>query len=82
MSDEIERLESEIVELRFQLKESRDKELIYWDILNNIYFSLTELEEEQKENERFRLGEIDYKQSVKNLKLAMEEYKRLYKVNF
>ena len=50
MNDEIERLESEIVELRFQLKESRDKELIYLDILNNIYFSLKELEKEEVGN--------------------------------
>ena len=63
MNDEIERLEDEIVELRFQFKESRDKELIYLDILNNIYFSLKELEKEEVENENFRLGEIDYKQS-------------------
>lgn len=82
MNDEIERLEDEIVELKYQLKASRDKELIYLDILNNIYFSLNKLEKEEVENERFRLGEIDYKQLLKNLKLALDEYKRLYKINF
>jgi hypothetical protein len=83
-SDEkIEELEGEIVDLRFDLKRSRDKELIYLDILSNIDLSIKELINREKENERFNLGEtIDYKEAVVNLKNALNEYKRVYKINF
>jgi hypothetical protein len=83
-SDEkIEELEGEIVDLRFDLKRSRDKELIYLDILSNIDLSIKELVNREKENERFNLGEtIDYKEAVVNLQNALNEYKRVYKINF
>ena len=83
-SDEkIEELEGEIVDLRFDLKRSRDKELIYLDILSNIDLSIKELINREKENERFNLGEtIDYKEAVVNLQNALNEYKRVYKINF
>lgn len=81
--DKIQELEGEIVDLKFDLKRSRDKELIYLDILSNIDLSIKELVNREKENERFNLGEIiDYKEAVINLQNALNEYKRVYKINF
>jgi hypothetical protein len=83
MSDEekIEQLESEIVDLKFDLKKSKDKEMIYLDILSNIDNSLKVLFKREEENERFNLGDnIDFRQSVVNLKEALNEYKRIYKL--
>lgn len=83
-SDEkIRELEGEIVDLKFDLQRSKDKELIYLDILSNIDLSIKELIKQEKENERFKLGEtIDYKGSVLNLQNALNEYKRVYRINF
>ena len=79
--EEIEKLESEIVDLRFDLKKAKDKEMIYLDILSNIDNSLRVLFKREQENERFNLGDnIDFRQSVVNLKEAMDEYKRVYKL--
>jgi hypothetical protein len=79
--EEIEKLKSEIVELKFDLKKSKDKEMIYLDILSNIDNSLRVLFKREQENERFNLGDnIDFRQSVVNLKEAMDEYKRVYKL--
>lgn len=83
MSEEekIESLESEIVDLKFDLKKSKDKEMIYLDILSNIDNSLRVLFKREEENDRFNLGDkIDFKQSMINLKEAMNEYKRVYKL--
>ena len=77
---EIQKLEGEIVDLKFQLKQSKDKEMVYLDILTNIDISLKQLEQQQKETERFRFEEIDYKLCFENLRLAMNEYKRVYKI--
>lgn len=79
--EEIESLKSEIVDLRFDLKKSKDKEMIYLDILSNIDNSLKELFKREQENERFNLGDnIDFKQSVMNLKMSIDEYKRVFKL--
>lgn len=83
MNDEeyIERLESEIVDLKFDLKKSKDKEMIYLDILSNIDLSLISIFKREEENNRFNLGDnIDFRESVVNLKSAMDEYKRVYKL--
>lgn len=83
MSEEekIELLESEIVDLKFDLKKSKDKELIYLDMLSNIDNSLKILFQREKENERFNLGDnINFRDSMVNLKSAMNEYKRVYKL--
>lgn len=83
MSEEekIESLESEIVDLKFDLKKSKDKEMIYLDILSNIDNSLRVLFKREEENNRFNLGDnIDFRQSMVNLKEAMSEYKRVYKL--
>ena len=81
--DKISQLEDEIVELRFALKESRDKQLIYLDILTNIDTSLKDLFERERENERFNFGdEVDYRECLVNLDKAMKEYKRIYRITF
>lgn len=81
--DKISQLEDEIVELRFALKESRDKQLIYLDILTNIDTSLKDLFERERENERFNFGdEVDYRECLVNLDNALKEYKRIYRVTF
>jgi hypothetical protein len=83
MSEEekIEQLESEIVDLKFDLKKSKDKEMIYLDILSNIDNSLRILFKREQENERFNLGDdINFRESVVNLKNAIDEYKRVYKL--
>ena len=79
--EKIEQLESEIVDLKFDLKKSKDKETIYIDILSNIDYSLRILFKREQENERFNLGDdINFRESVVNLKNAMDEYKRVYKL--
>lgn len=81
--DRISELEDEIVELRFALKESRDKQLIYLDILTNIDTSLKDLFERERENERFNFGdEVDYRECLVNLDKALKEYKRIYRITF
>jgi hypothetical protein len=80
-NEKIEELEGEIVELKFQLKKSKDKEMIYLDILSNIDTSLKVLFKREQENERFNFDdEIDYRECVKNLKSALDEYKRIYRL--
>jgi hypothetical protein len=81
IEEQIEKLESEIVDLKFDLKKSKDKEMIYLDILSNIDNSLRILFKREEENNRFNLGDnIDFRESVVNLKSAMNEYKRVYKL--
>jgi hypothetical protein len=81
VEEQIEKLESEIVDLKFDLKKSKDKEMIYLDILSNIDNSLRILFKREEENNRFNLGDnIDFRESVVNLKSAMNEYKRVYKL--
>ena len=85
MSDEekIEKLEDEIIELKYQLKQSKDKELVYKDILFNIEIAIKTLFNREKENERFNLGEVfDFREAILNLKNALDEYKRLYNLRF
>jgi len=78
-----EKLADNLYELQYQLKMSRDKELIYKDILSNIEGSLVELFQRETENERFNLGdEINFRDSLVNLKSSLDEYKRLYKLKF
>jgi hypothetical protein len=77
----IQTLEGKIIDLEFELKKSKDKEMIYLDILSNIDNSLNVLFKREEENERFDLGDnIDFRQSVVNLKEALNEYKRIYKL--
>lgn len=79
----VEILEEEIIDLKYKLKESRDKELIYLDILNNIQGSLEDLFQREKENEMLYIVEdIDYRELLVNLDNSLKEYKRIYRVNF
>jgi hypothetical protein len=78
-----EKLADNLYELQYQLKMSKDKELIYKDILSNIEISIKELFQRETENKRFNLGdEINFRESMVNLKNSLEEYKRLYKLRF
>jgi hypothetical protein len=77
----IEELEGLIVDLKFDLKKSKDKEMIYLDILSNIDNSLRVLFKREQENERFNLGDnVNYRECIVNLKSAMDDYKRIYKL--
>lgn len=77
----IKELEGLIVDLKFDLKKSKDKELIYLDILSNIDNSLKVLFKREQENERFNLGDdVNYRECILNLKSALDEYKRVYKL--
>lgn len=79
--EKIKELEGLIVDMRFDLKTNRDKEMIYLDILSNIDNSLRVLFIREQENERFDLGDdINYRECVVNLKSALDEYKRVYKL--
>ena len=81
--ERIEQLEVENIDLKFELKKSKDKELIYLDILNNIQTGLDDLFQREHENDRFHLDEnIDYRESLINLNKSLQEYKRVYRVNF
>ena len=72
-----------IIELEFEIRDVRDKMNIYLDILNNIDNSVSELFEREKENERFGISEhVDYRECLVNLRAALREYKRVYRVNF
>ena len=81
--EEIDNLNEKICDLSFEIKQSKDKELIYKDILFNIESSLNDLIKRDHENDRFNLGEsIDHKQAMLNLKASLDEYKRIYKLKF
>ena len=54
-NEKIEELEGLIVDLKFDLKKSKDKEMVYLDILSNIDNSLKVLFKREQENERFNL---------------------------
>ena len=77
----IEELEGLIVDLKFDLKKSKDKEMIYLDILSNIDNSLKVLFKREEENERFDLGDdVNYRECIVNLKNALDDYKDIYKL--
>lgn len=80
-NEKIKELEGLIVDMRFDLKTNRDKEMIYLDILSNIDNSLKVLFEREQENERFNLGDdVNYRECIVNLKESLDEYKRIYKL--
>jgi hypothetical protein len=81
--DKIDELNEKIIDLSFDLKKSKDKELIYKDILFNIETSLNVLIKKEEENERFKFNDvIDYKEALFNLKKSLDQYKYLYKLKF
>lgn len=80
---EYEELEGKIIDLQFELKKCKDRELIFLEIISTIDLSLKDLFHREEENLRFRIEEdINYRDCLLNLKLALNEYKRVYRVNF
>jgi hypothetical protein len=78
--DKIQELEGDIYDLKSELKECRDRELLYKGMLSEINDSIMELFKREQENERFRFDEkIDYREYVINLKKDLDEYKRIYR---
>lgn len=81
--EKIDALEEEIIELKYQLKKSKDKELIYKEILSDVNHSIKTLFKREAENERFNLGEtFNFRENLLNLKSSLDEFKRIYKINF
>lgn len=80
---EYEELEGKIIDLQFDLKKCKDRELIFLEIISTIDLSLKDLFNREEENLRFNIDEeINYRDCLLNLKLALNEYKRVYRVNF
>jgi hypothetical protein len=80
---EVQILEGEIVELKYDLRKSRDNEKFYKEILSEIDSSIKLLFEQEKEIERFGLDEeINYRDCLVNLQKSLNEYKRVYRINF
>ena len=76
-------LRERIIDLEFELEGTRDRMLIYSEILSNIELSIDELIRREEENERFHFNEqIDYRECIINLKKHLNEYKRVYSINF
>lgn len=81
--EEYEELEGKIIDLQFDLKKCKDRELIFLEIISTIDLSLKDLFNREEENLRFNIEEeINYRDCLLNLKLALNEYKRVYRVNF
>jgi hypothetical protein len=81
--DEVSRLEGEIIDLKYELRLSKDRELIFKDLLSEVDNALNQIFEQEKEIERFRLDEkIDYRECLVNLKKSFQECRRVYRVNF
>jgi len=73
--------EDELIELRFQLKESKDKEMKYLAILQDIDRSLKDIFKREEENKRFNLGEtFNFRESCVNLQNYINDCKRIYKI--
>jgi hypothetical protein len=80
---EVQILEGEIVDLKYDLKKSQDNEKFYKEILSEIDNSIKLLFEQEKEIERFNLNEeINYRDCIVNLQKSLNEYKRVYRINF
>lgn len=76
----IQKLEGEIFEMESTLKNHRDKERIYQEILSDINNSIIELFKREEENKRFNLGEeTDYRQCMIGMKEYLDNIKREYK---
>lgn len=81
--DEVRRLEGEVIDLKYELRLSKDRELIFKDLLSEVDNALNQIFEQEKEIERFRLDEkIDYRECLVNLKKSFQECRRVYRVNF
>jgi len=76
----IQELEGKIFEMESTLKDHRDKERIYQEILSDINSSIIDLFKREQENIRFNLGEeTDYRQCMIGMKEYMDNIKSVYK---
>ncbi len=64
--DYCERLEDELVELKFE--KDKNKELILLDMIKEVVKGCNALEKEQTEHERFGYEAPNYQDTIKNLK--------------
>lgn len=83
--NKIQELEGEIFEMGSTLKDHRDKERIYQEILSDINNSIIDLFKKEQENIRFNFGEeIDYRQCMIGMKEYLDKIKSVYrgKINF
>ena len=83
--NKIQELEGEILEMGSILKDHRDKERIYQEILSDINGSIINLFKREEENIRFNFGEeIDYRQCMIGMKEYLDNIKSVYKgkINF
>ena len=76
-------LEDKVIELQQELERVKKKELVFLEIISTIDLSLKDLFNREEENLRFNIEEeVNYRDCLLNLKLALNEYKRVYRVNF
>jgi len=83
--NKIQELEGEIFEMGSILRDHRDKERIYQEILSDINGSIINLFKMEEENIRFNFGEeIDYRQCMIGMKEYLDNIKSVYKgkINF
>ena len=83
--NKIQELEGEIFEMGSILRDHRDKERIYQEILSDINGSIINLFKSEEENIRFNFGEeIDYRQCIIGIKEYLDNIKSVYKgkINF
>ena len=83
--NKIQELEGEIFEMGSTLKDHRDKERIYQEILSDINNSIIDLFKKEQENIRFNFGEeIDYRQCMIGMKEYLDKIKSVYRgtINF
>ena len=76
----IQELEGKIFEMESTLKDHRDKERIYQEILSDINNSIIDLFKREQENIRFNMGEVtDYKQCMIGMKEYIDNIKSVYR---
>ena len=83
--NKIQELEGQIFEMQSILRDNRDKERIYQEILSDINSSIINLFKREEENIRFNFGEeIDYRQCMIGIKEYLDNIKSVYKgkINF
>ena len=81
--NKIDELEEKIIELKYQLKTSKDREVLYKELLSEIDDSLNEIFKQEHEIDRFGFDEkIDYRECMVNLKKTFQEFRRINRIYF
>ena len=81
--NKIDELEEKIIELKYQLKTSKDREVLYKELLSEINDSLNEIFKQEQEIERFGFDEkIDHRECMVNLKKTFQEFRRINRIDF